>query len=107
MTPQNVTVVTTISYQNHAIDVPIEILDTYVGDYQLAPNFILSITCEGNQLYSQATGQSRVEIYPKSETEFFLKVVVASITFVKDDNGIVTGLILDQGTTHMEAPKIK
>ncbi len=93
--------------ETQTVSVPVEILQTYVGDYQLAPNFILSITREGEQLYSQATGQSSVEIYPKSETEFFLKVVVASITFVKDDNGIVTGLILDQGTAHIEAPKIK
>lgn len=89
------------------VAVPVEILQTYVGDYQLMPNFILTITLEGEQLYSQAAGQAKVEIYPKSETEFFLKVVVASITFIKEKNGVVTGLILDQGPAHMQAPKIK
>ncbi|MBN1481237.1 DUF3471 domain-containing protein [candidate division KSB1 bacterium] len=93
--------------ESQEVAVPVEILQTYVGDYELAPNFILSITLEGEQLYSQATGQSKVEIYAKSETEFFLKVVVASITFVKDANGLVTGLVLDQGSVHIEAPKIK
>jgi CubicO group peptidase (beta-lactamase class C family) len=93
--------------ESQVFAVPVEVLQTYVGDYQLAPNFILTITLEGGQLLSQATGQGKVEIYPKSETEFFLKVVVASITFVKDDRGKVTGLILDQGPAHIEAPKIK
>ncbi|RPI02382.1 MAG: DUF3471 domain-containing protein [Calditrichaeota bacterium] len=89
------------------IQLSAQVLEQYVGDYELAPGFILSITREGTQLYSQATGQSRVEIYPKSETEFFLRVVVASLTFVKDENGAVKAVVLDQGSVHREAPKIK
>jgi CubicO group peptidase (beta-lactamase class C family) len=105
---QNGTTITVPRIQeSQAVAVPVEVLQTYVGDYELAPNFILTITLEGEQLFSQATGQQKVEIYPKSETEFFLKVVVASVTFVKDENGKVKSLILDQGPAHMEAPKIK
>ena len=32
---------------------------------------------------TQATGQQKVEVFPSSETEFFLKVVDAQITFVR------------------------
>jgi len=45
---------------------------------------------------SQATGQPEAELYPSSATEFFLKIVDAQITFVKNQQGQVTQLILHQ-----------
>lgn len=74
-----------------------KIYDAYVGDYQLAPNFILTVTREGDHLMTQATGQGKIEIFPESETKFFPKVMEASLTFVKDESGKVTHLILNQG----------
>ena len=38
----------------------------------------------------------KVEIFAESETGFFLKVVDAQITFVRDSTGAVTGLVLHQ-----------
>ncbi len=73
------------------------IYDAYVGRYELAPNFILTISKEGGRLMAQATGQPQFELFPESETKFFLKVVDAKVTFVKDDTGKVTHLILHQG----------
>ena len=82
-------------HQQVAVDPAL--FDRYVGRYHLAPNFILSITREGGQLFVQATGQSKFEIFPESENDYFLKVVDAQITFVVDDTGHVTELILRQG----------
>jgi CubicO group peptidase (beta-lactamase class C family) len=82
-------------------------LEPLVGDYQLAPNFVLSVTRDGNQLMSQATGQDQVPIFAESKTEFFLKVVDAQLTFRKDPSGKVTGLVLHQNGRDMPAPKIK
>ena len=76
------------------------ILDRYPGIYELAPNFALTITREGNRLFSQATGQPRTELFAESETKFFLKVVDAQITFQPGDDGRATGLILHQGGDH-------
>jgi hypothetical protein len=56
---------------------------------------------------TQATGQGKVEIYPSSPTEFFLKVVDAQITFVKDASGAVTQLVLHQGGRDMPGKKLK
>jgi CubicO group peptidase (beta-lactamase class C family) len=83
-----------------------KIYDAYVGDYQLAPNFILTVTREDDRLMTQATGQGKIEIFPESETKFFPKVMEASLTFVKDENGKVTHLILNQGGER-KAMKIK
>ncbi len=83
-----------------------KIYDSYVGDYQLAPNFILTVTRQGDRLLTQATGQGQFEIFPLSENKFFPKEMEATITFVKDESGKVTHLILQQNGEH-KAMKIK
>jgi hypothetical protein len=50
-----------------------KLLDGYVGRYQLAPNFIVTVTRKDNRLFVQATGQQRTEVFPEGEGEFFLK----------------------------------
>jgi CubicO group peptidase (beta-lactamase class C family) len=81
--------------------------EAYFGRYELRPDFILSVTSEEGRLFVQATGQPKFEIFPESETEFFLKVTDAQITFVVDDAGAVTGLILHQSGRDLPAPKLE
>ncbi len=90
-----------------AITVEPKILDAYVGRYELSPTFSLTVTREGDGLMTQATGQSKVPIYAESETKFFLRVVDAQITFVKDATGKVTHLILHQGGRDQQAKKVE
>ncbi len=89
------------------IDVDTRILDIYVGEYELGPNFILTVTRDKNQLITQATGQGKIEIFAESETKFFVKVMDAQLEFVKDASGKVEKLILTQGGRKMDAKKIK
>jgi len=87
------------------VSVDPNIYDAYVGQYELAPNFILTVTREGDRLMTQATGQQKIEIFPISETEFFPKVVDARITFVRGADGKVTQLVLHQGGRDMTATR--
>ncbi len=89
------------------IAVDLSVLDAYVGEYQLAPNFILATTKEGNLLFLQATGQSRVRLHPEAETEFFISEVDAQVSFVKDAAGKVSHLILHQGGQNLKAERTK
>ncbi len=73
------------------------ILESYVGKYELAPGFVITVYKDANQLKAQATGQGQFEIYPKSENVFYLKVIVAQVTFNKNENGKVESLTLSQG----------
>jgi len=82
------------------------VLQSYTGDYELAPKFIITITREGNNLYGQATGQGKSQIFPETQNKFFLKEVDAEVEFVKDDKGQVTKLVLYQNGPH-DAKKIK
>ena len=86
-----------VARERTAIKVEAKVLESYVGAYELTPDFILTITREGEQLYAQATGQPRFELYAESETKFFLKVVDAQATFVRNEQGQVTQMILHQG----------
>ncbi len=82
-------------------------LKQYVGDYQLAPGAVLSVTLEGDHLETQLTGQQRIPIFAESENRFFLKVVDAQLEFTKDASGKVTQVILHQGGRDMPGKKIK
>jgi CubicO group peptidase (beta-lactamase class C family) len=84
-----------------------KIYDAYVGDYELAPGFTITIIRRDAKLISLATGQPEVELFPESETKFFLKVVEAQVEFVKDTAGKVTGLVLTQSGRTMPAKKTK
>ena len=77
------------------------ILKSYIGKYELKPGFVLEITKVGNQLRALATGQPIVDIFPKTETEFFLKIVDAQIVFNKNKAGEVESLTLFQGGQEM------
>lgn len=84
-----------------------KIFEDYVGQYQLAPNFIIAITNENGKLMLQAAGQPKNELLAESETDFFLKTIDAQIKFVKDGEGKVTRLVLRQGRSDTPAQKIK
>ncbi|WP_138990529.1 serine hydrolase [Larkinella sp. C7] len=83
-----------------------EILEKYVGKYELAPTFSITVTRTATQLFAQATGQDRFELFPESETKFYLKVVPAQVTFVKDEKGQVTQLVLHQNGRDIPGKRI-
>jgi len=73
------------------------VFDRYIGRYELAPNFIVSITRDGDRLFAQATGQSRFEIFPESETGFFAKIADIQISFkTNGGEGNATELVVHQ-----------
>jgi hypothetical protein len=74
----------------------------------------LTIWREGDQLIAQASGkdavQGRFEIYPESETEFFLKIGKGGtqLIFIKNDQGEVTAVIHQEvGLPDFEGKKVK
>ena len=89
------------------VEVSNAVLETYIGKYELQPGFILSVTLEGNQLKTQATGQPVVDIFPKSENEFYLKVVDAQLAFNKNDAGDIESVTLFQGGREMIGKRIE
>jgi serine-type D-Ala-D-Ala carboxypeptidase/endopeptidase len=93
--------------QHREIAVNPKLFDGYVGRYQLALNFIFSITREGSHLFVQASGQQKFELFPESDRDYFLKVVDAQISFEVDRQGRASGLILHQNGLDQYASRIK
>ncbi|MBC5992747.1 serine hydrolase [Pontibacter cellulosilyticus] len=87
-------------------DLTESVLKQYIGVYQLAPNFTITVSFKDGQLKAQATNQPAVTIYPESETRFFMKVTDAELEF-KKENGTVNSLVLYQNGNEIEGNKIK
>ncbi|HSL68669.1 MAG TPA: DUF3471 domain-containing protein, partial [Longimicrobiales bacterium] len=88
------------------VSVAAAVLQQYVGDYELAPTFIITITREEDRLYGQPTAQPRFRLWAESETDFFLKEVDAQVRFTKDSAGNVS-LTLFQGGQALPGRKIR
>jgi CubicO group peptidase (beta-lactamase class C family) len=88
------------------VDVPEEILESYIGKYELMPGFILTVTKDGKQMKAQATGQPVFDIFPKSDNVFYLKVVTAQLTFNKGDDGTIESVTLLQGGQELNGKRM-
>jgi len=93
--------------QRTEISLDEKLMETYVGEYEIASAFKITVMREGDKLFAQATDQPRFQLFAESPTQFFLQVADAQITFVKDDKGAITQLILHQGGQNIPAKKIK
>jgi CubicO group peptidase (beta-lactamase class C family) len=82
------------------------ILETYVGVYQINPDFSFTVTTENSKVFLQAKGQEKLEMFATTPTTFFLNVNDAVIEFV-NESGKVSKVILRQGGRTTEATKIK
>lgn len=89
------------------IVLPLETLREYLGKYALAPSVIIAVTENGGELFAQATGQGKAELFASAKDEFFYKVVKAEITFQRDESGKVTGLVVHQAGQNIPASKIE
>jgi CubicO group peptidase (beta-lactamase class C family) len=87
-----------IPRERKAIAVATSVLDKYVGQYRIQlPPTNFTITNENGKLMALRDAEPKVEMFAESETKFFLKNEDVQFTFVKNANGEVTGLIVDQG----------
>ena len=77
--------------------------DAYAGVYELAPGLDLAVSREGDRIFVQPTGQDKVEIFPETETAFFLKVTDAQIVFTREGGGAAAGLVFHQGGRQVPA----
>jgi CubicO group peptidase (beta-lactamase class C family) len=89
------------------VEVPVDlkILAQYVGKYELKPGIEFDVKLEDGQLKVMITGQPRFPVFATSENKFFYKAVEAQLTFVRDDAGKVTSLVLHQGGMEQTAKR--
>ncbi|MBT3269334.1 serine hydrolase [Candidatus Poribacteria bacterium] len=84
--------------------VPVEILDAYVGVYELsAPEVVLSVagstltvSRDGERLFSE-TNLGKALLRASSATEFHQEGMPLTLTFVRTDAGQATGILISAG----------
>ncbi len=92
--------------EHKAISLDPKVFDRYAGSYQFGPFALMTISRDGEHLYSQLTDQPKVEIQAESERKFYAKSVSAELTFDVDPQGAVTQVVLHQGGAEMTAKRL-
>ncbi len=87
------------------VQVAPDVLQKYVGDYELGPDAVLAVTLDGGQLYGTYPGESRLPLLAESEKQFFPEGSPTRVTFEEDANGRVTHLVLHMGSRELEAKR--
>ena len=105
----------------HTSDIPAErvavridpkIYLAYVGEYELTPAVTLSITNAEGKLMIQPMSEGRPagpesQLLPASETTFFTQGQAGETIFIRDDQGIVTHLIIRGGAQDIKVRKVR
>lgn len=81
-------------------------LEKYTGTYNFNNSAVMTISREGAQLFAQFSNQPRAKIYPKSQSEFFSKIMNSSFTFLFDGRGNTTAVMFHMDNVTSEMPRI-
>lgn len=79
-------------------------LKEYIGTYDMGP-FKIKVTLEDGKLYGKPDGDGKAELWPSAKDEFFLKVVDATVEFIRV-NGKVQTMKVTQGDAQLEGSLI-
>ncbi len=82
-----------------------EVLETYIGEYEMAPGLVISISEKNGKLYAQPTNQPELQMIPESPTAFSIEKTPARIVF-KPANGKVEKIDLVMPDRTMEGKKL-
>ena len=90
------------------IELPASALSPYVGLYRLAAGLELEVTLRDGALFIRSnTGGGAVRLWPESGRDFFVNEADAQVTFTRDANGTVAGLVLHQYGRDRPATKVR
>ena len=77
------------------IEVDAKLLDSYVGWYQLAPNRVLTVTRDGDRMYAQETGRSKLVVTAHG-ADAFSSNHDDLVIFLRDGQAKVTQVLLQE-----------
>jgi CubicO group peptidase (beta-lactamase class C family) len=92
--------------EHQAVSLNPATFNSYVGRYELSSGLVLVVSKDENGLRIQRSDQRKIEIFPESETRFFVRGFDLMITFVMGPLGSATRLVLQQGGRDIPAPRI-
>jgi hypothetical protein len=81
--------------QRVAVDVPAEVLQSYVGTYAWRDRG-LTVSLDNGHLVGQAPGQANAPLFAESQTKFFFRTADVEVEFTKNAAGRVTRAVIYQ-----------
>ena len=72
------------------------VLASYAGRYRHDSGVEYEVVVEGDRLFIDPPHEPRSEFVPESETEFFTQDFKSGMTFVRDEKGVATALVIHQ-----------
>jgi CubicO group peptidase (beta-lactamase class C family) len=83
---------------------PADSAKEFLGNYPLAPSFVMAVTAEGEQLFLQATNQPRLKLNRLAADRYGVQGVDAEVSFERDAAGKIAALTLHQNGMNQRAP---
>jgi DNA-binding transcriptional MerR regulator len=79
----------------------------YAGYYQLEDGPFYVVSTHDGRLFTRVVGQKDIEIFPESETQFFMKGLPVQVSFVRDAGGVVSSLVHHQNGAETLARRVE
>src|SRR5262249_21426295 len=95
-----------IPVEHKEIKIDPKILDAYVGEFEVKPKVVLTITKKDEGLNAHLTGQGRFPLLPEAEAKCFARAEEATVTFKKDEKGAVNELVLHQNGRDLTGKRV-
>ena len=89
---------TRLAPERNPIKLNPELLDSFLGRFEFGPGAVATVTREGDALKWRGGNRMPVTLVPLSETHFFAKEAETEMTFIKNDKGQVTDVVLKVGS---------
>jgi hypothetical protein len=89
---------TRLAPERNPISLDPKLLDSFLGKYQFGPNAVATVTREGDALKWRGGNRMPVTLVPLSETHFFAKEAETEMTFLKNEKGQITDVVLRVGS---------
>ena len=90
--------------QRETMPIPADALGSVPGEYELEPDFAVTVIADNGRLFLHIPTQGRTELYASSPTSFFNTAIDwGPMTFAADDSGQVTAMMIGhpgQQSTH-------
>lgn len=87
-----------------AVKIDPNLLKELEGDYKINDNVTVKILIEGDKVFVEDGIHPKIEVFPQSESQFFMKGIDAEIIFIRNSEGEVTQIGLrDDGFTNVYA----
>ena len=84
-----------------------KIYQAIAGKYEIQPGAVLSVFTEADKLMVTAPDGTLLQLFPTSETEYFVDVTDIQLTFNKNKDGSITTGMVHMGNRDMEIKKIE